>query len=133
MLDTSVVIDGRIADVVETKILDNQLIMPRFVIAELQAMADSADRLRRSRGRRGLDILNRLSDNTEVDLQNLRSRASRIRRPAGRPQAGATGQVLARQNRHQRLQPEQGRPAAWRRRDQSERRGQRAQAGLAAW
>ena len=69
VLDTSVVIDGRIADVVETKILDSQLIMPRFVIAELQAIADSSDRLRRSRGRRGLDILNRLSNNSEVDLK----------------------------------------------------------------
>ena len=69
VLDTSVVIDGRIADVIETKILDNQLIMPRFVIAELQAVADSSDRLRRSRGRRGLDILNRLSNNTDVDFK----------------------------------------------------------------
>jgi uncharacterized protein YacL len=68
VLDTSVVIDGRIADVVETQILDNQLIMPRFVIAELQAIADSSDRLRRSRGRRGLDILNRLRSNPAVDL-----------------------------------------------------------------
>jgi uncharacterized protein YacL len=69
VLDTSVVIDGRIADVVETKILDNQLIMPRFVIAELQAVADSSDRLRRSRGRRGLDILNRLSSSPDVDFK----------------------------------------------------------------
>ncbi len=69
ILDTSVIIDGRIADVVETKILDNQLIMPRFVIAELQAVADSSDRLRRSRGRRGLDILNRLSNNPDVDFK----------------------------------------------------------------
>jgi uncharacterized protein YacL len=69
VLDTSVVIDGRIADVVETQILDNQLIMPRFVIAELQAIADSSDRLRRTRGRRGLDILNRLRSNPAVDLQ----------------------------------------------------------------
>lgn len=69
VLDTSVVIDGRIADVVETKVLDSQLIMPRFVLGELQAIADSSDRLRRSRGRRGLDILNRLRSNTAVDLQ----------------------------------------------------------------
>jgi uncharacterized protein YacL len=68
VLDTSVVIDGRIADVVETHVLDSQLIMPRFVIAELQAIADSSDKLRRSRGRRGLDILNRLRSNTQVDL-----------------------------------------------------------------
>jgi uncharacterized protein YacL len=68
ILDTSVVIDGRIADVVETEILDGQLIMPKFVISELQAIADSSDRLRRSRGRRGLDILNRLRANPEIDL-----------------------------------------------------------------
>jgi uncharacterized protein YacL len=69
ILDTSVVIDGRIADVIETKVLDNQLIMPRFVLAELQSIADSSDKLRRSRGRRGLDILNRLRSNPEVDLK----------------------------------------------------------------
>ena len=69
ILDTSVVIDGRIADVVETDALDSQLVMPRFAITELQAIADSSDRLRRSRGRRGLDILNRLRNNPEVDLK----------------------------------------------------------------
>ncbi len=69
ILDTSVVIDGRIADVIETRVLDNQLIMPRFVIAELQGIADSSDKLRRSRGRRGLDILNRLSNNHDVDFK----------------------------------------------------------------
>lgn len=69
VLDTSVVIDGRIADVVETGIFDNQLIMPRFVLSELQGIADSNDKLRRARGRRGLDVLNRLRNNTEVDLQ----------------------------------------------------------------
>lgn len=69
LLDTSVVIDGRIADVVETQILDSELIMPRFILAELQAIADSGDKLRRSRGRRGLDILNRLRTNEDVDLK----------------------------------------------------------------
>ena len=68
VLDTSVVIDGRIADVVETRIIDNQLIMPQFAIAELQAIADSSDKLRRGRGRRGLDILNRLRSDPKVDL-----------------------------------------------------------------
>jgi uncharacterized protein YacL len=68
VLDTSVVIDGRIADVVETHIFDGQLIMPKFVISELQAVADSPDRLRRGRGRRGLDILNRLRNNPEIEL-----------------------------------------------------------------
>jgi len=69
ILDTSVVIDGRIADVVGTEILDSQLIMPRFAINELQGIADSSDKLRRTRGRRGLDILNQLRSNPDVDLQ----------------------------------------------------------------
>jgi uncharacterized protein YacL len=69
VLDTSAIIDGRIADVVETHVLDNQLIMPRFVLGELQNIADSSDRLRRSRGRRGLDILNRLRNSKTVDFQ----------------------------------------------------------------
>jgi uncharacterized protein YacL len=68
ILDTSAVIDGRIADVLDTGILDAQLIMPKFVITELQTIADSGDRLRRSRGRRGLDILNRLRSNPKVQL-----------------------------------------------------------------
>jgi uncharacterized protein YacL len=69
ILDTSVVIDGRIADLVETCILDNPLIMPRFVLVELQAIADSGDKMRRSRGRRGLDILQRLRNSKNVELK----------------------------------------------------------------
>ncbi len=68
ILDTSVVIDGRIADVVETHIFDGQLVMPKFVIGELQGIADSSDRLRRGRGRRGLDILNRLRADANIEL-----------------------------------------------------------------
>ena len=68
VLDTSVVIDGRIADVIETRVIDNQLIMPQFIIAELQTIADSSDRLRRGKGRRGLDILNQLRSDPKVDL-----------------------------------------------------------------
>jgi uncharacterized protein YacL len=68
VLDTSVVIDGRIADIVETRVIDNQLVMPQFVIAELQYIADSNDKLKRNRGRRGLDILNRLRSDPKVDL-----------------------------------------------------------------
>jgi uncharacterized protein YacL len=69
ILDTSVVIDGRIADVVETHVIDGQLVMPKFVISELQGIADSSDRLRRSRGRRGLDILNRLRSSPDTDME----------------------------------------------------------------
>ena len=69
ILDTSVVIDGRIADIIDTGILDNQLVMPRFVLAELQGIADSSDKLRRSRGRRGLDVLNRLRKHPDIDFK----------------------------------------------------------------
>ncbi len=68
ILDTSVVIDGRIADLVATGVFDNQLILPRFALTELQAVADSSDKLKRTRGRRGLDILNRLRSDESVDL-----------------------------------------------------------------
>lgn len=68
VLDTSVVIDGRIADLVSTGVFDNQLIMPRFALSELQAIADSGDKLRRTRGRRGLDVLNRMRADENVDL-----------------------------------------------------------------
>jgi len=69
ILDTSVVIDGRIADIIDTGILDNQLIMPRFILAELQGIADSSDKMRRSRGRRGLDVLDRMRNNKSIDFK----------------------------------------------------------------
>ena len=69
VLDTSVIIDGRIADVAETSIIDGKLIIPKFVINELQSIADSSDRLRRGRGRRGLDMLNRLRTAHAQDLE----------------------------------------------------------------
>lgn len=68
ILDTSVIIDGRIADLVETNIIDGQLIMPKFILAELQNIADSSDKMRRTRGRRGLDTLKQLQSNPDVDL-----------------------------------------------------------------
>lgn len=71
ILDTSVIIDGRIADICETGIIDQKLIVPKFVLQELQAVADSSDKLKRNRGRRGLDILNRLQSNTNVEVQVL--------------------------------------------------------------
>ncbi len=69
VLDTSVVIDGRIADIVDTGIIDNQLVMPRFVLGELQGIADSSDKMRRARGRRGLDVLDRLRSNKNIDFK----------------------------------------------------------------
>ncbi|HUU43131.1 MAG TPA: PIN domain-containing protein, partial [Planctomycetota bacterium] len=69
VLDTSVIIDGRIADIAETGVLDNPLVVPRFVLDELQGIADSSDRLKRNRGRRGLDVLNRLQKCPRVTVQ----------------------------------------------------------------
>lgn len=69
VLDTSVIIDGRIADICDTRIIDTKLIVPRFVLQELQAIADSSDKLKRNRGRRGLDMLKRLQNNNKIDLQ----------------------------------------------------------------
>lgn len=60
ILDTSVIIDGRITDILETKFIEGVLIVPKFVLDELQQIADSSDSIKRSRGRRGLDVLNRL-------------------------------------------------------------------------
>lgn len=71
ILDTSVIIDGRIADLCETGFLEGTFIMPHFVLQELQHIADSADTLRRVRGRRGLDILDRLQKMANVDLRIL--------------------------------------------------------------
>jgi len=68
ILDTSVIIDGRIAEVVETGFLDGTLVVPQFVLKELQMVADSSDSLKRNRGRRGLDILNRIQKMAGVEV-----------------------------------------------------------------
>ncbi len=69
ILDTSVLIDGRIAELATTGFFDSQLVVPQFVVLELQNVADSSDRLKRARGRRGLDILNRLKRDPNLDVR----------------------------------------------------------------
>ncbi|HYO91440.1 MAG TPA: TRAM domain-containing protein [Pyrinomonadaceae bacterium] len=69
VLDTSVIIDGRIADVAETGFLSGTIIIPQFILRELQQVADSPDSSKRQRGRRGLDMLNRLQNNSSLDIQ----------------------------------------------------------------
>ncbi len=69
ILDTSVIIDGRIADIAETGFLEGILIVPRFVLNELQQIADSPDQLKRQRGRRGLDILNKMKKGVKTIVQ----------------------------------------------------------------
>jgi uncharacterized protein YacL len=79
VLDTSVIIDGRIADMCDTRIIDTKLIVPRFVLQELQHIADSSDKLKRNRGRRGLDILKRMQSNSKVELQMHEANLSELR------------------------------------------------------
>jgi uncharacterized protein YacL len=69
ILDTSVIVDGRIADLIEAKYLEGLVIVPRFVLRELQQIADSNDGIKRSRGRRGLEMLNRIQRNGEVEVR----------------------------------------------------------------
>ncbi|MDO8784807.1 MAG: PIN domain-containing protein [Syntrophales bacterium] len=69
LLDTSVIIDGRIADICDTGFIDGKLAVPRFVLDELQHIADSSDTMKRSRGRRGLDILNRMQKSSGVSIE----------------------------------------------------------------
>ena len=69
ILDTSVIIDGRIADVAETGFLTGTMVIPQFILRELQQVADSPDSSKRQRGRRGLDMLNRLQNNNSLDIQ----------------------------------------------------------------
>jgi uncharacterized protein YacL len=68
ILDTNVIIDGRIAELCATGFLSRSLIVPRFILGELQILADSRDSLKRERGRRGLEILNQLKNSREVEL-----------------------------------------------------------------
>jgi uncharacterized protein YacL len=69
VLDTSVIIDGRIADIADAGFMHGNLIVPRFVLDELQYIADSADSMKRSRGRRGLDILNRMQRSAGINIE----------------------------------------------------------------
>jgi uncharacterized protein YacL len=69
LLDTSVIVDGRIADLIEANFVEGLIVVPRFVLRELQQIADSKDPIRRARGRRGLEILNRLQQNSRNEVK----------------------------------------------------------------
>src|SRR5688572_12496606 len=68
LVDTSVIIDGRILDIAETGFIESRLIVPRFVLQELQLVADNGDKLKRNRGRRGLEVLNKLQGNRKIEV-----------------------------------------------------------------
>lgn len=69
ILDTSAIIDGRIVELCQSKLFDAPLVVPRFVLNELQLIADSADKLKRNRGRRGLDVLNKMQSDPSIDVE----------------------------------------------------------------
>ncbi len=69
VLDSSALIDGRIADIIETHVVDAQLMVPQFILQEIQDIADSHDKVRRTRGRRGLDILKKLQQDPKVEVR----------------------------------------------------------------
>jgi uncharacterized protein YacL len=71
LIDTSVIVDGRVIEIVESGFLEGPLVVPRFVLQELHLIADSADPMKRSRGRRGLDVLARLGELTALDIAEV--------------------------------------------------------------
>lgn len=75
ILDTSVIIDGRIVDIADTGVFESEFIVPKFVLGELQSIADSSDKLKRNRGRRGLDVLNHLQSGKAVDIDIMDAKA----------------------------------------------------------
>jgi uncharacterized protein YacL len=79
ILDTSVIIDGRIADICEAGFLEGALLVPQFVLKELQQIAGSSDPLKRNRGRRGLDILQRMQANVDIDIRIVENDFPKIR------------------------------------------------------
>ncbi len=79
LLDTSVIIDGRIADLCETGFLEGAFVVPHFILHELQHIADSSDALKRARGRRGLDILNKIQKMPEIDVRIVEDDFPQIR------------------------------------------------------
>lgn len=79
ILDTSSIIDGRIADMAETGFLDGPLVIPQFVLQELQMVADSQDGSKRQRGRRGLDVLQRMQENTRLGVQIIPTDYAHVR------------------------------------------------------
>ena len=130
VVDTSVLIDGRVAEIVESGFLYGTLVVPRFVLDELQHIADSSDTLRRNRGRRGLEILARMQKDSPTPIQIVDDPLPAVK------EVDAKLVALAQQPQpgdpDERLQPQQGRGAAGHSRPQRQLAGQRHQAGGAA-
>jgi uncharacterized protein YacL len=78
LLDTSVIIDGRITGIAETGIIESEIVIPRFILAELQTIADSEDKLKRNRGRRGLDVLKSLQECDAIRIRIDETRSPEV-------------------------------------------------------
>ena len=91
ILDTSVIIDGRIADICDSGFMEGELIVPRFVLNELQFVADSSDSMKRARGRRGLDILNRMQKSSAINIEIVEQDFTKIK--------GVDGKLVALANK----------------------------------
>jgi len=83
VLDTSAIVDGRISDLCESRFFDAPVVVPRFVLNELQLIADSADKLKRNRGRRGLDVLNKMQASPAIDIEIDETNAADIEEAKG--------------------------------------------------
>jgi len=83
ILDTSAIVDGRIADLCESRLFDTLVIVPRFVLNELQLIADSADKLKRNRGRRGLDVLKKMQASPSIDVEIDETSAAEVEEAKG--------------------------------------------------
>ncbi|MEN6425390.1 MAG: TRAM domain-containing protein [Phycisphaerales bacterium] len=83
VLDTSAIVDGRIADLCESRLFDAPVVVPRFVLNELQLIADSADKLKRNRGRRGLDVLKKMQASPVVDVEIDETSAAEVEEAKG--------------------------------------------------
>ena len=130
VVDTSVLIDGRIAEIVDSGFIYGTLVVPRFVLEELQHIADSSDALRRNRGRRGLEILDRMQRDPRTPVEVVEDEAPGRRR--GRREAGRARQAAQPGRADQRLQPQPGRRAAGRPGDEHQLARERGEAGGAA-
>jgi uncharacterized protein YacL len=95
LLDTSVIIDGRIADMATTGMFESALIVPRFVLHELQTIADSGDRLKRSRGRRGLEVLEKLKALPQLELRFWDGMLTQLPRDEDPAAAGVDQKLVA--------------------------------------
>ena len=104
VVDTSVLIDGRVADIIESGFIFGTLVVPRFVLEELQHIADSSDTLRRNRGRRGLEMLQRIQRDSRTPVEVVDDEAPGVDR--GGRQAGRARQAAQPDHPHQRLQPQ---------------------------